>query len=311
MAAKVVTVFGGGGFIGRYAVRALAKADLRIRVAQRRPDAALFLRPMGRVGQISLAAANVRDEASVAAAVEGADCVVNLVGILYQHGKQRFPAVHVEAAARIARLARAAGAERLVHFSALGADPHSPSRYAQSKAAGERAVLEAFPDATIFRPSIVFGPEDDFFNRFAMLARFLPALPLFGGGHTRFQPVFAADAGEAVRRALENPAARGRIYELGGPRVYTFKELLEIVLVETGRQRFLAPVPFWLAELQARLLELLPVPPLTRDQVLMLKSDVVVSPGAHDLAELGIAPTALELIVPTYLRRYRRSAWAA
>jgi NADH dehydrogenase len=267
---------------------------------------------MGKLGQISLAAANVRDEASVAAAIEGADHVVNLVGILYQRGKQRFAAVHADAAGRIARRARAAGVERLVHVSALGADPKSPALYAQSKAAGERAVLEAFPDATIMRPSIVFGPEDDFFNRFAMLARLLPALPLIGGGRTRFQPVYVGDVAEAVRRALDDPAAKGRVYELGGPRVYTFKELLEIVLAETGRRRLLVPVPFPIAELQGRLLELSPLAPLlTRDQVVMLKSDVVVSPGAHDLRALGVAPTALELIVPTYLRRYRRSARAA
>lgn len=310
MAVKVVTVFGGSGFIGRYVVRALVRADMRVRVAQRRPDRALFLRPMGKLGQVSLAAANVRDDASVAAAVAGADYVVNLVGILYQGGRQRFAAVHAEGAGRIARLAKAAGVERLVHFSALGADPDSPALYARSKAAGERAVLEAFPDATIIRPSIVFGPEDAFFNRFAQLARLLPALPLIGGGRTRFQPVFVGDVAEAVRRALERPEARGRIYELGGPKIYTFKEILEIVLAETGRRRLLVPVPFWIAELQARLLELSPIPLLTRDQVLMLKSDVVVSPGAHDLRELGIVPTTVELIVPTYLRRYRRTAWA-
>ena len=311
MAVKVVTVFGGGGFIGRYVVRALARADLRIRVAQRQPDRAGFLRPMGKLGQISLVAANVRDDASVAAAVEGADCVINLVGILYQHGRQRFAAVHADAAGRIARLARAAQAERLVHFSALGADAHSPALYAQSKAAGERAVLAEFPDATIMRPSIVFGPEDDFFNKFAIMARLAPALPLIGGGHTRFQPAFVGDVAEAVLRALDAPQARGRVYELGGPKVYTFKELLQIVLAETGRRRLLVPIPFWAAELIGSLAELSPLPPLiTRDQVLMLKSDAVVAPGGNGLVALGIAPTALELIVPTYLRRFRRSAWA-
>lgn len=311
MAVKVVTVFGGGGFIGRYVVRALARADIRIRVAQRQPDRAGFLRPMGRLGQISLVAANVRDDASVAAAVEGADCVINLVGILYQHGRQRFAAVHAEAAGRIARFARAAQAGRLVHFSALGADPHSPALYAQSKAAGERAVLAEFPDATIMRPSIVFGPEDDFFNKFAIMARLAPALPLIGGGRTRFQPVFVGDVAEAVHRALDAPEARGRVYELGGPKVYTFKELLQIVLAETGRRRLLVPVPFWAAELIGSLAQLSPLPPLiTRDQVLMLKSDAVVAPGADGLVALGLAPTALELIVPTYLRRFRRSAWA-
>ena len=319
MAVKVVTVFGGGGFIGRYVVRALAKAEnrdgekkMRIRIAQRHPEQALFLRPQGKLGQISIAAANVRDDASVATALEGADCVVNLVGILYQRGRQRFDAVHVAAARRIALRARAAGVERLVHFSAIGADPDSPAQYARSKAAGEQTVLEQFPDATIIRPSIAFGPEDDFFNRFAMLARLLPALPLIGGGHTRFQPVYAGDIGEAVSRVLETPEARGRIYELGGPRTYTFKELMQILLAEIERRRLLIPIPFPLAELQGWVLQLSPLTPLlTRDQVLMLKRDVVVSPGAHDLKELGIDPTALELIVPTYLRRYRRTAWAA
>ena len=319
MAVKVVTVFGGGGFIGRYVVRTLAKAEthdgekqMRIRIAQRHPEQALFLRPQGKLGQISIAAANVRDDASVAAAVEGADFVVNLVGILYQRGPQRFDAVHVAAAKRVALRARAAGVERLVHFSALGADPDSPALYAQSKAAGERAVLDQFPDATIIRPSNAFRPDDDFFNRFAILARLLPALPLIGGGLTRFQPVYAGDIAEAVSRVLEIPEARGRIYELGGPRIYTFKQLMEILLEEIGRRRLLIPIPFLVAELQGRLLQLSPLTPLlTRDQVLMLKRDVVVSPGAHDLKELGIEPTALELIVPTYLRRFRRTAWAA
>jgi len=302
----IVTVFGGAGFVGRAVVRELARAGARVRVACRRPDEALRCKPMGDVGQIVPVAANVRDDASIAAAVQGADTVINLVGVLYERGRQTFRAVHAEAPGRIGRAARAARARRLIHFSAIGADPASPSAYARSKAAGEAAVRTAFPDATILRPSIVFGPEDDFFNRFAGLARVLPALPLIGGGHTRFQPVYVGDVADAVMAALAAPDTAGRIFELGGPRVYSFRALMEILLAEIHRHRLLVPVPFWLANAEALFLECLPKPLLTRDQVRLLRTDNVVAPGAAGFADLGISPTALEVILPTYLHRYRR-----
>jgi NADH dehydrogenase len=302
----IVTVFGGTGFVGRAVVRELARAGARIRVACRRPDEALRLKPMGDVGQIVPVAANVRDDRSVAAAVQGADTVINLVGILYARGRQTFRAVHVEAPERIGRAAQAAGARRLIHVSALGADPASPSAYARSKAAGESALRAAFAGATIFRPSVIFGPEDDFFNRFAGLARVSPALPLIGGGHTKFQPVYVGDVADAVIAALKMPDTAGRTFELGGPRVYSFRTLMEILLAEIRRRRLLVPLPFWLAGAEAFFLEWLPKPVLTRDQVRQLRTDNIVAPNAAGFTDLGLAPTALEVIVPTYLHRYRR-----
>ena len=302
----VVTVFGGTGFLGRVVVRELARAGWRIRIACRRPDEALRSKPAGDVGQIVPVPANVRDDASVAAAVDGADAVINLVGVLYERGRQTFRAVHVEAPARIARAASAAGVQRLVHVSALGAGPAAPSAYARSKAAGEAALRDAFPGGTILRPSIVFGPEDSFFNRFAGIARMAPALPLIGGGETRFQPVYVGDVADAVLAVVTRPDAAGRTFELGGPRVYSFAALMTLMLAEIRRKRWLVPVPFWAASAGAFCLEILPKPPLTRDQVRQLQVDNVVSPGAAGLRELGIAPTALEVILPTYLARYRR-----
>ncbi|MGE5766815.1 MAG: complex I NDUFA9 subunit family protein, partial [Bacteroidota bacterium] len=239
------------------------------------------------------------------AAVSGADAVVNLVGVLFEGGRQRFQAVHAEGAGTVASAAAAAGVESLVHISALGAAADSASAYARSKAAGEAAVREAFPEAVILRPSVVFGPEDDFFNRFAEMTRFSPALPLVGGGGTRFQPVYVGDVARAVVRALTDPGCSGKVYELGGPRVYTFKEILELLLETIGRRRLLVSLPFGLARLQATFLELLPQPPLTRDQVALLRSDNVVSPGALSLGDLGIEPTAPEAVIPTYLDRFR------
>jgi NADH dehydrogenase len=325
MADRLVTVFGGSGFIGRYLVKRLAERGDQVRVAVRDPDGALFLKPMGEVGQIVPVQANLRDDRSVAAAVEGADAVVNLVGILYERGKQTFEAVHRDGAARAAAAAAKAGATRFVQMSALGASLGSPSRYAWSKAAGEAAVRQAFPGAAIVRPSVVFGPEDDFFNRFAALARLSPALPifgawppriarsrdggleieLFGSGGTRFQPVYVGDVAAAMARLLDDPETAGKTYQLGGPRVYTFKELMELVLAETGRRRVLVPLPFWVADLQATVLQLLPVPPLTRDQVRLLQRDNVVDREALTLADLGITPTAVEAVVSTYLTRFR------
>ena len=306
MRLDAVTVFGGSGFIGRHTVRRLAQAGLRVRVAVRDPEAAAFLKPMGDVGQVVPVQANLRHEASVRRAVEGADAVINLVGILYQRGSQRFASVHAQGARRVAAAAKAAGAKRFIHVSAIGADPGGTAEYARSKAAGEAAVVEAFPGASIVRPSVVFGPEDAFFNRFAGLARLSPALPLIGGGETRFQPVYVGDVAEAIFAILQRPDTAGRIYELGGPRSYSFTELLQYVLRETGRKRLLLPLPFALAKLQAAILQLLPVPPLTPDQVELLRRDNVASAGLPGLAELGLTATPLEAIVPSYLARFRR-----
>ncbi len=305
MTYRVVTVFGGSGFIGRHLVRRLAKRGWRVRIATRNPNDALFLKTAGAVGQIVPTFANIRDDHSVGAAVAGADHVVNLVGILYESGRQTFGAVHHEAAGRIARAAADAGASRVIQVSAIGAAPESRSRYARSKAAGERAVLEAFPDATILRPSIVFGPEDGFFNLFAAVARLSPFLPLIGGGRTRFQPVYVGDLADATLACLDRVDSKGRTYELGGPTVYTFRQLMELLLKTIGRERALLTVPWTIAGLQAMVLGLLPKPLLTRDQLAQLKSDNVVTEGALTLADLGITPTAAELILPTYLDRFR------
>lgn len=301
---SLVTVFGGTGFLGRHAVRALARAGYRIRVAVRYPNQGFFLPPMGRVGQIALFKCNVREAEQVAAAVRGADMVVNLTGILYQRGEQTFKTVHIEGAQTIAKAAHETGVATLIHVSAIGADKDAHSRYSASKGEGELRVRESFPDAVILRPSLVFGTEDDFFNRFAGLARLLPALPLIGGGHTRFQPVFVGDVGEAIVRGIADPTARGQTFELGGPSVYTFKELMQVVLRETGRKRLLVPVPFFLATLKSIFLQLLPKPLLTPDQVTLLKSDKVVT-GSRTLATLGIVPTSVEAEVPAYLWRFR------
>jgi uncharacterized protein YbjT (DUF2867 family) len=306
----LVTVFGGSGFLGRHVVRALARRQYRIRVAVRRPELCGHLQPMGRVGQIHAVQANLRYPQSVTAAVRDADAVVNLVGILFERGRQRFDAVQTAGAEAVALAAKAAGA-RLVHISAIGADENSPSRYAQSKAAAERRVLAVEPAAAIFRPSIVFGPEDDFFNRFAALARMAPALPLPGGGHTRFQPVFAGDVAQAIAKAVDGDVKSGTIYELGGPDVRTFRELMEFVLATIQRRRLLVPVPFGLLKLQAAILQLLPKPPLTPDQVELLRRDNVVAEQAKSdgrtIEALGIIPETMAAIVPTYLWRFRKT----
>jgi len=308
MVGKLVTVFGGSGFIGRYVVRRLAHAGWQVRVAVRRPNEALFCKTAGHVGQVTPVAANIRNEASVRAAVAGADAVVNLVGILFQAGPQRFDAVHTQGAATVAAAAAGAGVPTLVQVSAIGADPQSPAAYARSKAAGEAAVRKALPAATIIRPSIVFGPEDDFFNRFAKMSTIAPALPLIGGGTTRFQPVYVLDVAEAIARAVENPEVHaGKTYELGGPRIYSFRELLTLMLAEIGRKRMLIGLPFPIAALQGAVFQSLPFirPPLTTDQVKLLKRDNVVGPQAAGFKEFGVTPTALEPILPTYLDRYR------
>jgi NADH dehydrogenase len=306
----LITIFGGSGFVGRHLVRALCKRHYRIRIAVRRPDLAGHLQPLGRVGQIHAVQANVRYPGSVEAAVRDADIVINLTGILFERGRQRFDAVQAFGAEQVALAALAHGA-RMVHVSAIGADENSLSSYARAKAMGEKAVLAATPAAQIFRPSIMFGPEDDFFNRFGALARLAPALPLPGGGETRFQPVFVGDVAEAIARAVDGQARPGAIYELGGPEVRTFKQLMEYVLATVERKRLLVPLPYWLMKLQAQVLQYLPKPPLTPDQVELLKHDNVVSDAAtregRTLAGLGIDPTAIETIVPSYLWRFRKT----
>jgi uncharacterized protein YbjT (DUF2867 family) len=308
MARRDIVVFGGSGFIGRYLVRHLAQHGWRIVVAVRDPVDARLLQPLGDVGQIVPVACDVGDRAQVAAVLARADAAVNLVGLLYERGSQNFRRVHVEAARNIGEAAAAAGITRIVQVSALGAAPHSPSNYARSKAAAEAALRQAVPQAVVLRPSIVFGPEDGFFNLFARIACLSPVLPLFGGGMTRFQPVYVDDVARAIVAALEMPEAAGQTYELGGPRIYSFRQLMEIVRRETRRHPLLVPVPFALAQLKAMFLQLLPVPPLTTDQVRLLKIDNVVSPGARTIADLGITPTTVDVIVPTYLARYRRHA---
>lgn len=305
MVDRVVTVFGGAGFIGRHAVKRMAARGWRVRIATRNPGEALFLKTCGAVGQIVPIFANIRDDASVAAAVDGADAVVNLVGILYESGRQTFDAVHHVAAGRIAKAASAAGAASMVQISAIGASPNARSKYARSKAAGEGAVHAALPGATILRPSIVFGPEDGFFNLFAGLTRMSPILPLIGGGRTRFQPVYVGDVADAVMAALERPDAAGKTYELGGPTVYTFRQLMELLLKTIDRERALVVVPWSVAKLQAAVFGLLPKPLLTLDQLAQLRVDNVVPEGALGLADLGVEPTAAEIILPTYLDRFR------
>jgi uncharacterized protein YbjT (DUF2867 family) len=306
----LITIFGGSGFLGRHVVRALARRDYRIRVAVRRPDLAGFLQPLGRVGQIHAMQANVRFPQSVAAAVRGSDVVINLVGILAQHGRQRFKAVQLGGAETIARAAAQEGA-RLIHVSAIGANERSWSRYARTKGLGERAALAAVPSATIFRPSIIFGPEDQFFNRFAELACISPALPLIGGGKTKFQPVFAGDVAEAIAKAVAGETKPGTIYELGGPEIFSFRQVMEFVLATIERRRLLLSIPFWLARLQSLFLQFLPGAPLTPDQVTMLKRDNVVSQAAKDdgrtLEGLGIMARSVPVIVPTYLWRFRKA----
>ena len=314
MTLSLVTVFGGSGFLGRHLVQRLAATGARVTVAVRNPESALFLKPMGDVGQITPVGADVRDGPAVAAAVQGAEVVVNLVGVLYETRRQSFSAIHAQGAERIAKAAKAAGAKRLVHVSAIGADRHSSAAYARSKA----AVAAAFPAATILRPSIIFGPEDDFFNRFAAMARISMALPLFGGGETRFQPVYVGDVADAVMRSLADEGTAATTYELGGPRVYSFRQLMELILAEIGRKRILLPLPFFVADAMGSVadamvavLQSLPLPfevapPLTGDQAKLLRYDNVVSGDAPGLADLGIAPTACEIILPTYLDRFRR-----
>ena len=305
----LVTVFGGSGFIGRNVVRALAKRDYRIRVGVRRPELAGHLQPLGRVGQIQCVQANVRYPASVEAAMRGSHVAINLVGILAESGAQLFNGVQRDGAAAIAKAAAAGGA-RMVHVSAIGADDNSAARYARSKAAGETAVLAAVPGATIFRPSVVFGPEDQFTNRFAALARVSPIMPLIGGGATRLQPVYVGDVATAVADAVDGKTKPGAIYELGGPEILTMREVMKIVLDTIERKRMFVSLPFGIANMQAMALQFAPGSlKLTPDQVALLRTDNVVSDAAKSagltLEGMGIASDSLEAIAPQYLWRFR------
>lgn len=308
---SLATVFGGSGFVGRHVVRALARNGWRVRAAVRRPDLAGFLQPMGVVGQVYPVQANLRFPASLAGSLEGAEVAINAVGILHKSGPQTFSSIHVEGARAVARAARAAGVKCFVHVSAIGADPKSKGNYGRTKAAGETAVLEEFPDAVIVRPSIVFGPEDEFFNRFAELATRSPILPLVGG-KTRFQPVYVGDLAAAILAAADGAAKPATIYEVGGPEIESFRALLDMTQAWAGRNRPYFPMPFWLAKLAALGTVILPnsMRPLTVDQVRMLQSDNVVSAAAikegRTLAALGVtAPRTMASIVPTYLERFQ------
>ena len=302
-------VLGGSGFIGRYVVKRLAARGEVIAVGCRNAEAAKYLKPLGDVGQIVPLNVGIGDETLLPAFLADNDSLVNCVGILRESGSQTFELVHHTGPARLARFAREAGVDRFVHISAIGADPRSSSAYARTKAAGEQAVRDAFPTVTILRLSVVFGPEDQFFNRFAAMATISPVLPLIGGGETRFQPVYVGDVADAVLACLEDSATAGRIYELGGPKIYTFREVLELVLSEIRRKRGFVDLPFGLAAFQARLMSILPNAPLTPDQIELLKSDNIVSSGALTLASLGITPTPAEVVLPTYLDRFRRGGW--
>ena len=304
----LVTVFGGSGFVGSQIVRALARQGLRVRVAVRNPGRGYRLRMLGDVGQIEIVQANLRDADSIARALDGAEACVNAVAVLYESGRQTYDALHVQGARAVAEAARAAGVARFTHISAIGAAADSPAAYGRSKAAGEAAVRAVFPEAVILRPSIIFGPDDKFFNRFAAMALMSPVLPLIGGGRTRFQPVFVGDVAAAVARSVTDPETAGKTYELGGPGVYTFKALLERLLADIRRKRLLLPVPGPMARVLGLFGDVMAATPLapviTSDQLALLKRDNVVAEGALGLKDLGVTPSPLEPIIPTYLYRY-------
>lgn len=308
----LVTVFGGTGFVGRQVVRSLARQGWRVRVAARNVGRGYRMRMLGDVGQIEVVQANVRNAASVARALDGAEACVNLVGILYETGRQRFQSIHAMGSKLIAETAARQGITNFVQMSALGADIDSPSKYYRTKAMGEAAVRESLPSATIVRPSVIFGQDDSLYNKFAALSTFSPALPLIGGGETRFQPVYVGDVAAAIAKVVGQPEAAAQTFELGGPATYTFREILEFILRETGRNRVLLPMPWFAGKLlgqvgdvQAAVLGAI-APPLTSDQVEMLRGDNVVSGSAPGLADLGIEPKTVEAIAPAYLYRYRK-----
>jgi len=306
----LVTVFGGSGFLGKHVVRALVARGYRVRIAMRRPHTGMDLKVIGGVGQVQLMQANLRYEESVIRAVEGADAVINLVAVLYEQGQQSFDALHVKGAKTLAQSVAAAGIKNFVHVSAIGADAESESDYARTKGESEALIRDHVPTADIMRPSIIFGTEDEFFNRFAAMAQLAPALPLIGGGQTKFQPVYVADVAAAIAMSIENGAS-GKTYELGGPRTYSFKELLQYMLEVIAKKRFLVPVPWFGANMLGAIGEItgsLPfvAPFLTRDQVKNLKMDNIVNPDALSFDDLGIVPETVEAIVPTYLVKYRK-----
>ena len=307
---KLITIFGGSGFVGRHVVRNLAKRGYRIRVACRRPDLAGHVVPLGVPGQIVPVQANLRYPASVAAACDGAYAVINLVGVLFNAGAQSFDGLHVFGAEAVARAAKAAKASMLIHMSSLGANPNSTSAYARTKAEGESRAKGAFSGTIILRPSVIFGPEDDFLNKFAAMARFSPVLPLVGG-ETKFQPVFVGDVAEAIARLIDKGAADGKTYELGGPEQKTFREILNYILSVTYRKRLLLPLPFPVASMLGAVVGWLPKPPLTMDQVESLKTDNVVAAQAESeqrtFAALGLVPKSMDAVVPSYLYRYRKA----
>lgn len=306
MEKRVITIIGGTGFLGRYVVQRLARAGFRLRVISRDPSDALELKTAGHVGQIALIPGNINDPATYSQALVGTYAVINLVGILHEKGKQNFAAIHSVGAEKLAIAAKAAGVERFIQVSALGVEHELGSSYARSKFLGERAVVLAFPEATILRPSIIFGPEDNFFNKFARMATLSPALPLIGGGKTLFQPVYVDDIAHAIEICLQKSETRGQTYELGGPQVYTFRQLLEYILLLVGKNRRLISLPFGLAAFMGGFAEWLPTPPLTRDQVKLLKYNNTVNPDLKSFSKLGIIPTAVELIVPEYLSIYHK-----
>jgi uncharacterized protein YbjT (DUF2867 family) len=316
MAKKIVTIFGGSGFIGRYLVRALAPTGAAIRIASRSANHASLCKSMGEVGQIAICSCNVRDKESIQEVISGSTAVVNLTGILYQRGLQNFDQIHREAPTHMASIAADAGVKTFVHISAIGANPKSVALYSKSKGEGEAEVRRVFRDATIIRPSLLFGPEDDFFNRFGAYSQFLPALPLIGGGNTKFQPVYVCDVAQSIIWSLQNKEARGQTYELGGPRVMTFKELMELLLKTIDRRRLLVPVPLWVSAVGGHLIEslfalpakmmpaLTPPPPLTLDQVRLMREDNIVSEESPSFADMGISPVSLETVLPSYLARF-------
>jgi len=301
------TIFGGSGFIGRQIVKRLAQRGIVVRAAVRDPENALFLKPMGQVGQIAPVGADIRSEKAVTAAVAGVDLVINAVSLGAQTRRNRFADVHVQGAKRVARLAAAAGVKRLIHISGIGSDPHSDSAYVAARGHGDRVVREAFPAATLLKPSVVFGPGDYFFSTFAAMARLSPALPLFGGGTARVQPVYVGDVADAAMKALDDAASAGQNFELGGPTVYTYRELMTLLLQTVERKRLLVNVPERIALIMAAFASLVPGKPLTRDMVKLAVVDNVVATGAKGLTDLGIAPTTVEVILPTYMDRYRKS----
>jgi NADH dehydrogenase len=301
---KIITVIGGTGFVGRYVVKLLAQHGYTIRVIARNPEAALQLKTSGEVGQIVLVRGNLAKPESLQGKLDNSWAVINLVGILFETTSQNFSALHAKGAEKLAQLAKTVGAERFVHMSSIGVDRAVKSKYARTKATGEKAVRAAFPEATILRPSVVFGYEDQFFNTFARMARLSPALPLIGGGRTKFQPVYVCDIAQAVLAVLQKAESRGQTYELGGPDIYPFRTLMEFICKTTGYNPFLVNIPFGLASFMSYFTQLLPHPPITHDQVYMLEHDNIVSKDAKNFADLGISPEAIEAIVPEYLARF-------